>query len=128
MGLPHKGKEMDFKNKNILISLPPSTPPSLSLLPPISPSTPPSLSLSFLPSFPLSLPLLFAHSLGVETVDRDVMNRPPRKASEPIINLQLITQVSVTSLTIVCGTLWVFWKEVSIQLWVQKRKEGQWMV
>eukprot|EP00731_Ephydatia_muelleri_P026311 Em0018g411a len=53
-----------------------------------------------------------AQSLGVETVDKDVMNRPPRKASEPIINLQLITQVSMTSLAMVCGTLWVFWKEL----------------
>ena len=51
-------------------------------------------------------------SLGVEPVDKDVMSRPPRKATDRMVTLPLLFQIVTTSLTIVAGTLWVFRKEV----------------
>ena len=56
-------------------------------------------------------------SLGVEPVDKDVMSRPPRKATDRMVTLPLLFQIVTTSLTIVAGTLWVFRKEV-VQLYL----------
>lgn len=51
-------------------------------------------------------------SLGVEPVDRDVMNKPPRNVKNPMITKTLITNVLLSASLIVTGTLWVFWREV----------------
>lgn len=51
-------------------------------------------------------------SLGVEPVDRDVIRKPPRNVRDSIITRSLIIKVLVSALIIVCGTLFVFWREV----------------
>ena len=51
-------------------------------------------------------------SLGVEPVDRDVMNKPPRNVKNPMITRVLILNVLQAASLIVTGTLWVFWREV----------------
>lgn len=56
-------------------------------------------------------------SLGVEPVDRDVIRKPPRNVRDSIITRSLIVKILVSSFIIVCGTLFVFWREVgSVQL------------
>jgi magnesium-transporting ATPase (P-type) len=52
------------------------------------------------------------HSLGVEPVDHDVMRQPPRRPSDAIINRRLISNVILSAIIIVAGTLWVFDREV----------------
>lgn len=54
-----------------------------------------------------------AQSLGVEPVDHDVLQQPPRKTKEHIITRKLIVNVLISALLIVSGTLWVFWKELN---------------
>uniref|UniRef100_A0A673KYE2 Calcium-transporting ATPase n=1 Tax=Sinocyclocheilus rhinocerous TaxID=307959 RepID=A0A673KYE2_9TELE len=53
-----------------------------------------------------------AQSLGVEPVDRDVIRKPPRNVRDSIITRSLIVKILVSSSFIVCGTLFVFWREV----------------
>ncbi|XP_078365360.1 calcium-transporting ATPase type 2C member 1-like [Oculina patagonica] len=53
-----------------------------------------------------------AQSLGVEPVDRDVMNKPPRDVKNPMITRALILNVLLSASLIVTGTLWVFWREM----------------
>lgn len=53
-----------------------------------------------------------AQSLGVEPVDRDVMNKPPRNVKNPMITRALIMNVLLSATVIVTGTLWVFWREM----------------
>ncbi|PFX20921.1 Calcium-transporting ATPase type 2C member 1 [Stylophora pistillata] len=53
-----------------------------------------------------------AQSLGVEPVDRDVMNKPPRNVKNPMITKTLISNVLLSASLIVTGTLWVFWREM----------------
>lgn len=53
-------------------------------------------------------------SLGVEPVDRDVIRKPPRNVRDSIITRSLIVKVLVSALIIVCGTLFVFWREVAL--------------
>ncbi|KAJ7376668.1 ATPase, P-type (transporting), HAD super, sub IC [Desmophyllum pertusum] len=53
-----------------------------------------------------------AQSLGVEPVDRDVMNKPPRNVKNPMITRALILNVLLAASVIVTGTLWVFWREM----------------
>eukprot|EP00667_Euglena_gracilis_P002394 EG_transcript_2393 len=53
-----------------------------------------------------------AQSLGVEPVDQDVMRRPPRLVSAPIITVSLVSKVLLSATMIVCGTLWIFWREM----------------
>lgn len=71
------------------------------------------------PIFPCLLPFLLIRinvlfcSLGVEPVDRDVMNKPPRNVKKPMITRALIMNVLLAASLIVTGTLWVFWREVS---------------
>lgn len=48
-----------------------------------------------------------AQSLGVEPVDHDVMNKPPREKNEPIINKKFLFRVLVFSTVITLGTLFV---------------------
>jgi len=49
-----------------------------------------------------------AQSLGVEPVDMDVMQRPPRKKKTPIITRPLLIRVLMSATIIMCGTLCVF--------------------
>ncbi|XP_051999926.1 calcium-transporting ATPase type 2C member 1 isoform X2 [Xyrauchen texanus] len=53
-----------------------------------------------------------AQSLGVEPVDRDVIRKPPRNVRDSILTRSLIAKVLVSSFIIVCGTLFVFWREL----------------
>ncbi|XP_076027915.1 calcium-transporting ATPase type 2C member 1-like [Genypterus blacodes] len=53
-----------------------------------------------------------AQSLGVEPVDRDVISKPPRNVRDSIITRSLLVKVLVSALVIVCGTLFVFWREL----------------
>lgn len=53
-------------------------------------------------------------SLGVEPVDRDVIRKPPRNVKDSIITRSLIVKVLVSAFIIVCGTLFVFWREVRL--------------
>lgn len=52
-------------------------------------------------------------SLGVEPVDRDVIRKPPRNVKDSIITRSLLVKVLLSAFIIVCGTLFVFWREVS---------------
>ena len=47
-------------------------------------------------------------------MDHDVIRQPPRKAKDPIITRHLIINVIISAMIIVSGTLWVFWREVSV--------------
>ncbi|XP_037639865.1 calcium-transporting ATPase type 2C member 1 isoform X1 [Sebastes umbrosus] len=53
-----------------------------------------------------------AQSLGVEPVDRDVIRQPPRNVRDSILTRSLLIKVLVSALVIVCGTLFVFWREL----------------
>lgn len=66
---------------------------------------------------PVCLPSLTGHpppphSLGVEPVDRDIIRKPPRNVKDSILTRGLIVKILVSALIIVCGTLFVFWREV----------------
>uniref|UniRef100_A0A674AUQ5 P-type Ca(2+) transporter n=1 Tax=Salmo trutta TaxID=8032 RepID=A0A674AUQ5_SALTR len=52
-----------------------------------------------------------AQSLGVEPVDKDVIRKPPRNVRDSILTRSLLVKVLVSALVIVCGTLFVFWRE-----------------
>uniref|UniRef100_A0A6Q2YMG6 P-type Ca(2+) transporter n=1 Tax=Esox lucius TaxID=8010 RepID=A0A6Q2YMG6_ESOLU len=53
-----------------------------------------------------------AQSLGVEPVDKDVIRKPPRNVRDSILTRSLLVKVLVSALIIVCGTLFVFWREL----------------
>ncbi|KAM8869615.1 calcium-transporting ATPase type 2C member 1 isoform 2-T2 [Spinachia spinachia] len=53
-----------------------------------------------------------AQSLGVEPVDRDVIRQPPRDVRDSIITRSLLVKVLASAFVIVCGTLFVFWREL----------------
>ncbi|XP_055066946.2 calcium-transporting ATPase type 2C member 1 isoform X1 [Misgurnus anguillicaudatus] len=53
-----------------------------------------------------------AQSLGVEPVDPDVIRKPPRNVRDSILTRSLILKVLVSAFVIVCGTLFVFWREL----------------
>ncbi|XP_042328003.1 calcium-transporting ATPase type 2C member 1 isoform X2 [Sceloporus undulatus] len=53
-----------------------------------------------------------AQSLGVEPVDKDVIRKPPRNVKDSILTRNLIVKILVSSVIIVCGTLFVFWREL----------------
>ncbi|XP_065813648.1 LOW QUALITY PROTEIN: calcium-transporting ATPase type 2C member 1 [Labrus bergylta] len=53
-----------------------------------------------------------AQSLGVEPVDRDVIRQPPRNVRDSILTRSLLVKVLVSAFVIVCGTLFVFWREL----------------
>jgi len=53
-----------------------------------------------------------AQSLGVEPVDPDVIRQPPRQVKEHIITRGLVLNTLISSFIIVCGTLFIFWKEL----------------
>jgi Ca2+-transporting ATPase len=53
-----------------------------------------------------------AQSLGVEVVDSSVMQRPPRKRADDIITNQLLARVLTSGMLILCGTMWIFLREM----------------
>lgn len=55
-----------------------------------------------------------AQSLGVEPVDHEVMNKPPRKRSDKILTQNILRRVGQSAIMIIIGTLYVFIKEMSI--------------
>lgn len=50
----------------------------------------------------------------MEPVDRDVIRKPPRNVKDSIITRGLVVKVLVPAFIIVCGTLFVFWREVLV--------------
>uniref|UniRef100_A0A5S6Q9A4 Calcium-transporting ATPase n=1 Tax=Trichuris muris TaxID=70415 RepID=A0A5S6Q9A4_TRIMR len=54
-----------------------------------------------------------AQSLGVEPVDHDVIKQPPRNVREPMITRSVIVSIALAAGTIICGTMWVFMREIS---------------
>jgi Ca2+-transporting ATPase len=53
-----------------------------------------------------------AQSLGVEPVDHDVLKKPPRKVTDPMIDKKLIINMVTSAAVIVIGTLCVFYAEM----------------
>lgn len=53
-----------------------------------------------------------AQSLGVEQVDPDVMSRPPRSRSEPVLTRNLLERVLTSSAIIMVGTMLVYTHEM----------------
>ncbi|KAI1369295.1 calcium-transporting P-type ATPase [Xylaria arbuscula] len=53
-----------------------------------------------------------AQSLGVERVDPDVMSRPPRSRTEPVLTRSLITRVLTSAAIIMTGTMIVYYHEM----------------
>lgn len=53
-----------------------------------------------------------AQSLGVERVDPDVMSRPPRSRSEPVLTRTLITRVLTSAAIIMTGTMIIYYREM----------------
>lgn len=51
-------------------------------------------------------------SLGVEPVDHDVLKKPPRRVTDPMIDRKLILSIVTSAVVIVIGTLCVFYAEV----------------
>jgi Ca2+-transporting ATPase len=62
-----------------------------------------------------------AQSLGVETVDPVVMQRPPRKRTEDVITRPLVLRVLSSGLLILIGTMFVFFSEMESDLEVSSR-------
>lgn len=54
-----------------------------------------------------------AQSLGVEPVDPDIVQQPPRNVKDPMINIEVIINVLLSATVIVIGTMAVFINEVS---------------
>ncbi|XP_066499410.1 calcium-transporting ATPase type 2C member 1 isoform X3 [Hoplias malabaricus] len=57
-----------------------------------------------------------AQSLGVEPVDGDVIRKPPRNVRDSILTRSLLVKVLISAFIIVCGTLFVFWRELQDNL------------
>ncbi|KAK0618498.1 putative calcium-transporting ATPase type 2C member 1 [Bombardia bombarda] len=53
-----------------------------------------------------------AQSLGVEAVDKDVMNRPPRKRNDAVLTKPLITRILTSAFIIMLGTMMVYTHEM----------------
>lgn len=49
----------------------------------------------------------------MEPVDRDTLGQPPRSMEDTILSRALILRVLLSAATIITGTLFVFWREVS---------------
>lgn len=54
-----------------------------------------------------------AQSLGVEPVDHEVMNKPPRRRTDKILTQALIKRVLQSAFMIILGTLYIFVKEMT---------------
>ncbi|OAA73224.1 calcium-transporting ATPase type 2C member 1 [Cordyceps fumosorosea ARSEF 2679] len=53
-----------------------------------------------------------AQSLGVEAVDPDVMNKPPRKRNDPVLTRGVITRVLISAFIIMVGTMLIYSHEM----------------
>lgn len=53
-----------------------------------------------------------AQSLGVEKVDKDVMSRPPRSRSEPVLTRTLLMRVLTQAAIIMTGTMLIYTREM----------------
>lgn len=53
-----------------------------------------------------------AQSLGVEPVDHEVMNKPPRKRNDKILTQNVIKRVLQSAAMIIVGTLYIFIREM----------------
>ncbi|OBA21180.1 calcium-transporting P [Metschnikowia bicuspidata var. bicuspidata NRRL YB-4993] len=53
-----------------------------------------------------------AQSLGVEPVDHEVMNKPPRKRNDKILTQNVIKRVLQSAAMIILGTLYIFIREM----------------
>lgn len=53
-----------------------------------------------------------AQSLGVEPVDHEVMNKPPRRRNDKILTDKVIKRVLQSALMIIIGTLYIFVREM----------------
>ncbi|XP_044111564.1 calcium-transporting ATPase type 2C member 2 [Neovison vison] len=53
-----------------------------------------------------------AQSLGVEPVDRDALQQPPRNVKGTILSRALILKTLLSAAVIISGTLFIFWKEI----------------
>lgn len=53
-----------------------------------------------------------AQSLGVEPVDHEVMNKPPRRRNDKILTQNVIKRVLQSALMIIIGTLYIFVREM----------------
>lgn len=62
-----------------------------------------------------------AQSLGVEPVDHDVMKEGPRPKDANIITAKMLRRVVSSACFIVCGTLFVFYKELTVDGLVNRR-------
>ncbi|VDO42242.1 unnamed protein product [Haemonchus placei] len=55
-----------------------------------------------------------AQSLGVEPVDDDIIRQPPRNVRQPMLSLRLMIDILCSAAIIVVGTLFIFYREMSI--------------
>ncbi|TKR92249.1 hypothetical protein L596_006940 [Steinernema carpocapsae] len=55
-----------------------------------------------------------AQSLGVEPVDEDIITQPPRDVKQPMITRKLVCNILTAASIIIAGTLFVFYKEMSV--------------
>ena len=62
-----------------------------------------------------------AQSLGVEKVDPDVMTRPPRSRSEPVLTRSLLQRVLTSATIIMAGTMLVYTREMLSDVEVDRR-------
>ncbi|KAI6646429.1 Calcium-transporting ATPase type 2C member 1-like isoform X2 [Oopsacas minuta] len=53
-----------------------------------------------------------AQSLGVEPVDRDVMNKPPRQVHKAVLSWRILFGAVLNAFVIVLGVMWVFQHEM----------------
>ena len=53
-----------------------------------------------------------AQSLGVEPVDEEVMNKPPRKRNDNVLTLQVIKRVLQSAVFVIIGTMFVYVREM----------------
>uniref|UniRef100_A0A8C0JS57 Calcium-transporting ATPase n=1 Tax=Canis lupus dingo TaxID=286419 RepID=A0A8C0JS57_CANLU len=53
-----------------------------------------------------------AQSLGVEPVDKDTLQQPPRNIRDTILSRSLILKILLSAAVIISGTLFIFWKEI----------------
>ena len=62
-----------------------------------------------------------AQSLGVEPVDHDVLRQPPRKHNDSMITKNLLVNILISAIIIVSGTLYVFYREVSVKFIINRK-------
>ena len=54
-----------------------------------------------------------SQSLGVDPVNKDVMQKPPRPKNAPVLNRQLLTRILFSASMVVLGTLFIYAYELS---------------